>query len=107
MSDLVRRIFPSTPEEGIFPAVELREEERDQSVDAWADRHPHATIDLWLRYQDHGVTVHGRYCSECQVIRSARYELPYHWAPDISTWRVWLDVLSVLAVALGVLFLTS
>ncbi len=70
---LNRSTFPRAPEEVLLPTVETVELEQEQTLEAWANAHAHATDD------------------EIPFIR--RYlEQP--------TWRIWLDVVGLLTAAL-------
>ena len=96
---LNRSTFPRTPEEVLLPTVETVELEQEQTLEAWADAHPHATIGLQMVYGER--TIPARYCPSCRELRTLRLEIPFiHRYLDQPTWRIWLDVAGLLIAAL-------
>ena len=96
---LNRSTFPRTPEEVLLPTVETVELEQEQTLEAWADAHPHATIGLQMVYDER--TIPARYCPSCRELRTLRLEIPFiHRYLDQPTWRIWLDVVGLLTAAL-------
>jgi hypothetical protein len=49
---LNRSAFPRAPEEVLLPTVETVELEQEQTLEAWANAHPHETVALRMVY-DH------------------------------------------------------
>ena len=96
---LNRSTFPRTPEEVLLPAVETVELEQEQTLEAWADAHPHATVALQMVYDRR--TIPARYCPSCRELRTLRDEIPFiRRYLEQPTWRIWLDVVGLLAAAL-------
>ena len=100
MSELLNRsTFPRAPEEVLLPTVETVELEQEQTLEAWANAHIHATVALRMVYDHRAISA--RYCPSCQELRTLRDEIPsirrYFEQP---TWRIWLDVVSLLTAAL-------
>jgi hypothetical protein len=91
---LNRSTFPRAPEELLLPTVETVELEQEQTLEAWADAHPHATIAL--RMVDDRRTIPARYCSRCRELRTLREEIPIRRYFEQPTWRIWLDVVGLL-----------
>ena len=89
---LNRSTFPRAPEEVLLPTVETVELEQEQTLEAWANAHPHAT--------DHR-TIPARYCPNCRELRTLRDEIPFITRYlEQPTWRIWLDVVGLLTAAL-------
>ena len=97
-ADLTRSVFPATPEEILVPPVVVAAFELEETVDAWADAHEHATVALVRRWE--AQVEPGRYCPTCAVIRTARYELSgTAERATRESWRVWYVLLVPLGVA--------
>jgi hypothetical protein len=96
---LNRSTFPRTPEDVLLPAVEAVELEWEQTLEAWADAHPHATFALQLAYDNRRIPA--RYCPSCWELRTLRHEIPFiSRYLEQPTWRIWLDVVGLLTAAL-------
>jgi hypothetical protein len=96
---LNRSTFPRAPEEVLLPTVETVELEQEQTLEAWADAHPHETAALQMVY-DHR-TIPARYCPSCRELRTLREEIPFiRRYFEQPTWRIWLDVMGLLTAAL-------
>ena len=96
---LNRSAFPRAPEELLLPTVETVELEQEQTLEAWADAHPHATIALQMVYDRR--TILARYCPRCRELRTLRDEIPFiRRYLEQPTWRIWLDVVGLLTAAL-------
>lgn len=96
---LNRSTFPRAPEELLLPPVETVELEQEQTLEAWANAHSHATVALQLVY-DHR-TISARYCPTCRELRTLRDEIPFiRRYFEQPTWRIWLDVVGLVAAAL-------
>jgi hypothetical protein len=96
---LNRSTFPRAPEDVLLPTVETVELEEEQTLEAWADAHPHATVALQMVY-DHR-TISARYCPSCRELRTLREEIPFFRRYlEQPTWRIWLDVVGLLTAAL-------
>src|SRR5438093_10451038 len=86
---LNRSTFPRAPEELLLPTVETVELEQEQTLEAWADAHPHATIALQMVYDRR--TILARYCPRCRELRTLREEIPFiRRYLEQPTWRIWL-----------------
>jgi len=96
---LNRSTFPRAPEEVLLPAVETVELEQEQTLEAWANAHPHATVALQMVYDKR--TIPARYCPRCRELRTLRDEIPFiRRYLEQPTWRIWLDVVGLLTAAL-------
>lgn len=96
---LNRSTFPRAPEEVLLPAVETVEIEQEQTLEAWADAHPHATVALRMVYDKR--TVPARYCPTCRELRTLRDETSFiRQYLEQPTWRIWLDVVALVTAAL-------
>lgn len=100
MSDpLNRSTFPRAPEEVLLPTVETVELVQEQTLEAWANAHPHATVVLQMVYDKR--TIPARYCPRCRELRTLRDEIPFiRRYLEQPTWRIWLDVVGLLTAAL-------
>ena len=97
--NLNRSTFPRAPEEVLLPTVETVELEQEQTLEAWANAHPHETVALQMVYDLH--TISARYCPSCRELRTLRQEIPFTRRYfDQPTWRIWLDVVGLLTAAL-------
>ena len=96
---LNRSTFPRAPEEVLLPTVETDEHVQEQTLEAWADAHPHATVSLQLVYDRRAISAH--YCPSCRELRTLREEIPFFRRYlEQPTWRIWLDVVGLLTAAL-------
>jgi hypothetical protein len=96
---LNRSTFPRAPEEVLLPTVETVELEQEQTLEAWANAHPHETVALQMVY-DHR-TIPARYCPSCRELKTLRDEFPFiRRYLEQPTWRIWLDVVGLLTAAL-------
>jgi len=96
---LNRSTFPRAPEEVLLPPVEIVELEQEQTLEAWADAHPHETVASQMVHDDR--TISARYCPSCRELRTLRYEIPFiRRYFEQPTWRIWLDVVGLLTAAL-------
>jgi len=97
--NLNRSTFPRAPEEVLLPTVETVKLEQEQTLEAWADAHPHETVVLQMVY-DHRM-ISARYCPSCRELRTLRQEIPFTRRYfEQPTWRIWLDVVGLLTAAL-------
>ena len=96
---LNRSTFPRTPEEVLLPTVETVELEQEQTLEAWANAHPHETVAL--QRVDDQRTIPARYCPRCRELMTLRDEIPFiRRYLEQPTWRIWLDVVGLLTAAL-------
>jgi len=73
--------------------------EQEQTLEAWANAHPHATVALQMVYDKR--TIPARYCPRCRELRTLRDEIPFmRRYLEQPTWRIWLDVVGLLTAAL-------
>jgi len=96
---LNRSTFPRAPEEVLQPKVETVELQQEQTLEAWANAHPHETVALQMVY-DHR-TLSDCYCPSSRELRTLRDEIPFiRRYLEQPTWRIWLDVVGLLTAAL-------
>jgi len=96
---LNRSTFPRAPEELLLPTVETVELEQEQTLEAWASVHPHATVVLQMVYDKRAILA--RYCPSCRELRTLRDEIRFiRRYLEQPTWRIWLDVVGLLTAAL-------
>jgi hypothetical protein len=65
---LNRSTFPRAPEEVLLPTVETVELEQEQTLEAWANAHPHETVAVQTVYDDR--TIPARYCPSCRKLKT-------------------------------------